>query len=94
LEHFKKLHEKLNSTKISVTLKVYLTCGGSVQRPLTSGPRGWPASPTFKPLTGWLCSGTLQEVVEGKPKMKVGGGRAPWLAGHVTRMAGHHLTCY
>jgi hypothetical protein len=29
-----------NSTKISVTPGMYLTRGGSVRRPLTSGPRG------------------------------------------------------
>jgi hypothetical protein len=29
-----------NSNKISVTLGMYLTQGGSVQRPLTIGPRG------------------------------------------------------
>jgi hypothetical protein len=31
-----------NSTKISVTPGMYLTRGGSVQKPLSSGPRGWP----------------------------------------------------
>jgi hypothetical protein len=35
--------ENWNSTKISVTLGMHLTRGGSVQRPLTRGPRGWPA---------------------------------------------------
>jgi hypothetical protein len=58
-----------------------------VQRPLTSGPRGWPAgqtpwpaSPTLQPLMGWLCGDTLQEAVEGNPKLKVGGGQTPWPA--------------
>jgi hypothetical protein len=32
-----------NSTKLSVTPGMYLTRGDNVQRPLTSGPRGWPA---------------------------------------------------
>jgi hypothetical protein len=52
-----------------------------VQRPLTSGPRGWlagqtpwPASLTLQPLAGWLRGDTLQEAVEGNPKLKVGGG--------------------
>jgi hypothetical protein len=63
-----------NSTKISVTPGVYLTRGGSVQRPLTSGPRGWPSGPTLQPLMGWLHGDTLQEVAEGNPKLKLGGG--------------------
>jgi hypothetical protein len=69
-----------NSTKISVTPGVSLTRGGSVQRPLNSGPRGWPVDqspwpvgPTSQPLTGWLHGDTLQEAVEGNPKLKVGG---------------------
>jgi hypothetical protein len=70
---------------------VYLTRGGSVQRPVTSGwPAGqtpWPVGPTLQPLTGWLRGDTFQEVVEGNPKLKVGGGRTPWLAAH-------HLACY
>jgi hypothetical protein len=51
-----------------------------VQRPLTSGPRGWPAGPTLQPLMGWLHGDTLQDVVEGNPKPKVGGGQSPWPA--------------
>jgi hypothetical protein len=39
----KNYKEIWNSTKISVTSEMYLTRGGSVERPLTSGPRGWPA---------------------------------------------------
>jgi hypothetical protein len=31
-----------NSTKICVTSGMYVTQGDSVQRPLTSGPMGWP----------------------------------------------------
>jgi hypothetical protein len=34
---------------------------------------GRPADPTLQPLTGWLRRDTLQEVVEGNPKPKVGG---------------------
>jgi hypothetical protein len=55
---------------------MYLTRGGSVQRPLTRGPRG-----TLQPLTGRLHSETLQEVVTGYLKSKVSGDRTPWLAG-------------
>jgi hypothetical protein len=64
--------EICNSTKISVTPGVRLTQGGSVQRPLTSGPRG--GRPTLQPLAGWLHGDTLQEAVEGNPKLKVSGG--------------------
>jgi hypothetical protein len=87
-----------NSTKISVTPGVYLIRGGSVQRLLTSGPRGWPVGqtpwptgPTVQPLADWLHGDTLQEVVKGNAKLKVGGGRTTWLAGHVARSTGHHL---
>jgi hypothetical protein len=80
---------------------VYLTRGGSVQRSLTSGPRGWPAGqtpwpagPTLQPPTGWLHSDTLHEAVEGNAKLKVSGGRTPWMAGHVARLAEHHLACF
>jgi hypothetical protein len=72
-----------------------------VQRLLTSGPRGWlvgktpwPAGPTLQPLTGWRHGDTLHEAVEENPKLKVGGGRTPWLVRHVARPAGHHLVCY
>jgi hypothetical protein len=58
-----------------------------VQRPLTSGPRGWPVGPTLQPLMGWLRSDTLQEAVEGNPKLEVNGGQTPW-------PASHHLVCY
>jgi hypothetical protein len=52
------------------------------------------ASPALQPLMGWLRGDTLQEAVEENPKIKVGGGRTPWMAGHVARPAGHHLACY
>jgi hypothetical protein len=58
-----------------------------VQRPLTSGPRGWPVGRTLQPLAGWLHGDTLQEAVEEKPKLKVGGGRTTW-------PASHHMACY
>jgi hypothetical protein len=65
-----------------------------VEGPLTSGPRGWPAGPTLQALTGWLHGDTLQEVVEGNPRLKVSGGRTPGPTGNVTRPVGHHLACY
>jgi hypothetical protein len=48
----------------------------------------------MQPLVGWLHGDTLQEAVEGNPKLKVGGGQTPWPVGHVARLAGHHLVCY
>jgi hypothetical protein len=43
-----------NSTKISVTAEIYVTRGDSVQRPLTSGPRGWPvAFESVQTKTSW-----------------------------------------
>jgi hypothetical protein len=65
-----------------------------VQRPLTSGPRRWPVGPTLQPLTSWLRGDTIQEVVQGNPKLKVGRGRTLWPVGHVARPASHHLACY
>jgi hypothetical protein len=60
---------------------MHLTRGGSVQRPLTSGPRGWPAGPTLPPLMGWLHGLALQEAVTRNPKLEVrhGGHPAMWL---------------
>jgi hypothetical protein len=43
---------------------------------------------------GWLHGDTLQEAVEGNPKLKVSGGRSPWPVGHVARPADHYLVCY
>jgi hypothetical protein len=37
---------------------MYLTQGGCVQRPLTSGPRGWPTDET-----PWSANATLQPLV-------------------------------
>jgi hypothetical protein len=62
-----------------------------VQRPLTSGTRGWPADqtpwpigPTLQPLTGWLHRHALQEAITRNPKLEVSGSRigdrlAMWL---------------
>jgi hypothetical protein len=66
---------------------MYLTRGGSVQRPLTCEPRGWLAGPILQPLMGWLHDHTLQEVVTGNPKPKVGAGQTP-------RPTSHHLVSY
>jgi hypothetical protein len=84
LDHFKKLHGKIEFHQN----KCHLEGVPDMWRQCAKVANQWAQG------VGWLCSDTLQEVVEGKPKMKVGGGRAPWLAGYVARMAGHHLTCY
>jgi hypothetical protein len=65
-----------NSTKISVTLGIHLTRGGRVQRPLTCGPSGWPASPTLQPPMTFVGGDTLQEVVEWNSRPVVVGGHA------------------
>jgi hypothetical protein len=43
-------------------------------------PNPWLAGPTLQHLMGWLRGDTLQEVVEGNPKLKVDGGQTSWLA--------------
>jgi hypothetical protein len=80
---------------------MHLTRGGSVQRPLNSGPRGWPAGqtpwpvgPTLQPFTGLLHGHALQEAVTRNLKLEVGGSRTQWSAGHVARPADQHLACY
>jgi hypothetical protein len=80
---------------------MYLTPRGSVQRLLTSGPRGWPisqtpclAGPTLQPLTGRFHGDTLQEAVIGNPKPKVDGGQTLWLPDHMARPAVHHMVSY
>jgi hypothetical protein len=42
----------------------------------------------------FLGGDALQEVVEWNPRPGVGGGRNPWLTGHVARLAGKHLVNY
>jgi hypothetical protein len=54
----------------------------------------WLVGPTLQLLVGQLHSDTLQEVVTGNPKPKVGGDRTPWPPGHVARSASHHLVSY
>jgi hypothetical protein len=71
-----------------------LTRGSSVQRSLTSGPRGWPTGPTLQALEGWLHGHALQEAVTRNPKLEFGGSRTRWPPGHVARPAGQHLVCY
>jgi hypothetical protein len=80
---------------------MHLTRQGSVQRPLTSGPKGWQAvqtlwlaSPTLQPLMGLLHGHALQEAVTRNLKLEVGGSRTQWPASHVARPTGQHLACY
>jgi hypothetical protein len=42
----------------------------------------------------FLGGDALQEAIEWNPRPGVGGGRAPWLVGHVARLAGQHLASY
>jgi hypothetical protein len=72
-----------------------------VQRPLTSGPRGWPADqtlwsagPTFQSLTDWLHGHNLQKAVIGNLKQEVSGSGIWWPPSHVARPASQHLACY
>jgi hypothetical protein len=65
-----------------------------VQRPLTSGPRGWPAGPTLQPLMGLLHGHVLLEAVTRNPKLEVSGSWTRWSADHVARPTGQHLACY
>jgi hypothetical protein len=65
-----------------------------VQRPLTSGPRGWPVGPTLQPLVGCLHGHALQEVVTGNLKLEVGGSRIRWPPGHVARPADQQIANY
>jgi hypothetical protein len=62
-----------------------------VQRPLISGPRGWPVGPTLQPLAGWLHEHALQEAVTRNPKLKVGGSWTRWLPDHMARPGKKHL---
>jgi hypothetical protein len=71
-----------------------------VQRPLTSGPRGWPAGqtpwlagPTLQPLTGLLHGHTFQEAVIRNPMIEVSGSQTRWPARHMTWLAGQHPVC-
>jgi hypothetical protein len=73
---------------------MHLTRGGSVQRPLTSGPRGWladqtpwPVGSTLQPLVGWLHGHALLEAVIRNSKLEVDESRTRWTSGHVTRPA-------
>jgi hypothetical protein len=66
-----------NSTKISVTLRMYLTGGGSVQRPLTSGPRGWLARFYVS-----LARGFVHTCLHEKGKAQ-GGGESQWRPNHM-----------
>jgi hypothetical protein len=80
---------------------MHLTRGGSVQRPLPSGLRGWPtgqtrwrASPTLQPLASWILGYALQEAVTRNPKLEVSGNRTWWPPDHVAMLAGQHLARY
>jgi hypothetical protein len=63
---------------------MYLTRGSSVQRTLTSRPKGWPAGQ----IPGPASQPAFMSTQEGEGK---GGGESRWRPNH---MAGHHLVSY
>jgi hypothetical protein len=67
-----------NSTKISVTSGMYLTQGGSVQRPLTGVPKGWPAGQVLCRFGPWLHAHVSTREGEGH-----GGGESRWRPNHM-----------
>jgi hypothetical protein len=69
---------------------MYLTQGGSVQRPLTSGLRGWLVGQVLCLFGPWLRARVSTQ--EGEDQG--GGGRTTWPAGQVARPTGHHLASY
>jgi hypothetical protein len=80
---------------------MYLTRGGSVQRPLASGPWGWPVVQIPWPVGQVLCrfGSRLRAHVstregEGQDGEKVSGCRTTWLTGHMARPVGHHMVSY
>jgi hypothetical protein len=80
---------------------MHLTQGGSVQRLLTSGPRGWPVGqtpwltgPTLQPLMGLLHGHAPQEAISRNPKIEVSGSQTWWPADHMARPTGQHLAWY
>jgi hypothetical protein len=101
LEHFKKLQGNVEFYQNKCHPGNALTQGGHVQRPLMCGPSGWPAGqtplpadPTLQHPMSFLGGDALQGTVEWDPRPRVGGGHAPWLAGHMAWPAGQHLASY
>jgi hypothetical protein len=93
--------ENWNSTKIRVTPGMHLARGDNVQRPLTCGPRAWPANqipwpagPTLQPLWVGFTGYTCKEAITRNPKPEVSGSRTRLPPGDVARPAGQHLPCY
>jgi hypothetical protein len=80
---------------------MYLTRGGNVQRPLTSGPGGGgPAKSPGRPArfyVGLACGFVdmcLHEKGKAKAAEKVVGGLSTWLVGHVAWSADRHMVSY
>jgi hypothetical protein len=57
-------------------------------------PNSLAGRPTLQPPMSFLCGDALQEAIEWNPRPGVSGGRAPWLASHVARLADQHLASY
>jgi hypothetical protein len=73
---------------------MHLTRAGSMQRTMTSGPKGWSVGPTLQPLMCLLHGHALQEVVTRNLKLEVDGSWARWPASYVARSVGQHKACY
>jgi hypothetical protein len=81
LEHFKKLQGKLQFHQnkchpegVTDTRRKCAKAADQWAQGVASQPNPWPAGPTLQPFACWLHGDTLQEAVEGNPKLKVGGG--------------------
>jgi hypothetical protein len=79
-----KNHKEIrNSTKIGITPGMYLTRGGSVQMPLTSGPGGGRPANFNVGSDQNIMDMCLHEKGKAKAVKKVGGRRTHWPASHV-----------
>jgi hypothetical protein len=74
-----------------------LTRGGSVQRSLTSGPRGWPIGQipwSAGQVLCWFGPRLRAHMSTQEGEGQGGGGQTTWPAGHVARLVDHHLVSY
>jgi hypothetical protein len=64
---------------------MYLTRGGSVQRPLASGPWGWPVGQVLCRFGSRLRAHVPTREGEGQDGEKVSGCRTTWLTSHMAK---------